>query len=76
MIDDAESRMQISRRIDLAGYPDIFDELRKENVDFIDLLSHFRARLDSTVDLYNPNDTHLSVQGYLAMAEKVADGSR
>jgi lysophospholipase L1-like esterase len=36
-------------------------------------LGFFQQAVGKTVDLYLPNDTHLSTQGYKLMASKVAD---
>ncbi len=36
-----------------------------------DLLSVFRAKVNEVVDLYRPNDTHLSEAGFILMAEQI-----
>ncbi|MET3130521.1 hypothetical protein AAKU55_000778 [Oxalobacteraceae bacterium GrIS 1.11] len=37
-----------------------------------DLLHQFQQQIGVTVDLYNPNNTHLSESGYLSMARQIA----
>jgi len=56
-----------------AGYPDVFSRLKAANVNSVDLSEHFRKEVGNTIDLYLPNDTHLSTQGYRLMAAKVAN---
>ena len=55
------------------GYPDIFEQLTSADVNNVNLLGYFQHAAGETVDLYLPNDTHLSTQGYKLMASKVAD---
>lgn len=55
------------------GYPDIFEQLKTAGVNNVNLLGFFQQAVGETVDLYLPNDTHLSTQGYKLMASKVAD---
>jgi len=55
------------------GYPDIFEQLKASDVNNVNLLGFFQYAVGETVDLYLPNDTHLSVQGYKLMALKVSD---
>lgn len=55
------------------GYPDIFEQLKAAGVNNVNLLGFFQQAVGETVDLYLPNDTHLSTQGYKLMASKVAD---
>jgi hypothetical protein len=56
-----------------ARYPDVFARLKAAQVNSVDLLEQFRKEASKTIDLYLPNDTHLSTQGYRLMATKVAD---
>jgi hypothetical protein len=60
-------------KADNRGFPDIFRQLQVARVNNVDLLGFFREEASETVDLYLPNDTHLSTQGYKLMAAKVAD---
>jgi lysophospholipase L1-like esterase len=55
------------------GYPDVSEQLKTAGVNNVNLLSYFQHAAGATVDLYLPNDTHLSTQGYKLMASKVAD---
>lgn len=55
------------------GYPDVFEQLKTHEVNNVDLLSYFQRAVGETVDLYLPNDTHLSTQGYKLMASKIAE---
>ncbi len=55
------------------GYPDVFGQLKAAGVNNVDLLNVFQQAVGKTIDLYLPNDTHLSTQGYKLMASKVAD---
>ncbi len=55
------------------GYPNVFEQLKTAGVNNINLLTYFQQAVRETVDLYLPNDTHLSTQGYKLMALKVAD---
>jgi len=52
--------------------PPIFEQLEAAGVNNVNLFSYFRHAIGDTVDLYLPNDTHLSIQGYELMASKVA----
>lgn len=54
-------------------YPNIFEKLKVSGVNNVNLLSFFQSAVVSTVDLYLPNDTHLSTHGYKLMASKVAN---
>jgi hypothetical protein len=54
------------------GYPDVFEQLKDAGVNNVNLLSFFQHAMRETVDLYLPNETHLSTQGYKLMASKVA----
>lgn len=54
-------------------YPDIFEQLKVAGVSNVNLLQFFQESVGETVDLYLPNDTHLSTHGYELMASKVAD---
>jgi hypothetical protein len=56
-----------------AGNPDVYSALNEAHIPSVNLLDYFRGELRTTVDLYKPDDTHLSVQGFKAMGEKVAD---
>jgi hypothetical protein len=58
------------------GYPDIFEQLKAVGVNNANLLGVFQEAAGKTVDLYLPNDTHLSTQGYEIMASKVAEQIR
>jgi hypothetical protein len=53
-------------------YPNIFEQLKVTGVNDANLLGFFQQAVRETVDLYLPNDTHLSGQGYKLMATKVA----
>ncbi len=55
------------------GYPDIFEQLKTAKVNNVNLLDFFQKGAGETVDLYLPNDTHLSMQGYKMMASKLAE---
>lgn len=55
------------------GYPDIFKQLASASVADVDLFGKFQQATENVVDLYLPNDTHLSTQGYKIMASQVAD---
>ncbi len=37
----------------------------------IDLLTYFKQVRDEIIDLYNPNDLHLSIAGYIEMAHQI-----
>lgn len=52
---------------------DIYGQLKMAGVNNVNLLDSFQKAVEETVDLYLPNDTHLSTQGYRLMATKVAD---
>ena len=54
------------------GYPDVSEQLKTAGVNNVNLLSYFQHAAGETVDLYLPNDTHLSTQGYKLMASRVA----
>jgi hypothetical protein len=45
------------------------DALTVSGIDAPDLFKEFRLKSDSVVDLYYPNNTHLSVSGYVLMAD-------
>jgi len=62
-----------SHEKDKVGYPDIFTPLAESRVNTVNLMHYFQRQLVTTVDLYKPNDTHLSQSGYRLMAAKVAD---
>lgn len=55
------------------GYPDIFEKLKVSGVNNVNLLGFFQQSAGEVVDLFLPNDTHLSTQGYKLMASKVAN---
>jgi len=55
------------------AYPDVFTRLKAAKVNSVDLSEHFRKEAGNTIDLYLPNDTHLSTQGYRLMATRVAN---
>lgn len=54
-------------------YPDVFEQLEAGGVNSVNLLLFFQQASGEAVDLYLPNDTHLSTQGYKLMASKVAE---
>ncbi len=64
-------RKYLVDEIDREGYPDIFEKLMAAGVNSIDLLFFFQQAVSETVDLYLPNDTHLSTQGYKLMSAKI-----
>lgn len=66
-------RPYLANEASKSGYPDIFEQLKVAGVNNVNLLSFFQQSVGETVDLYLPNDTHLSTQGYKIMASKVAD---
>ncbi|QDL55233.1 alginate O-acetyltransferase AlgX-related protein [Rhodoferax aquaticus] len=66
-------RPYLSNEASKVGYPDVFEQLKTAGVTNVNLLSYFQHAAGETVDLYLPNDTHLSTQGYRLMASKVAD---
>ncbi len=55
----ARKRVNITKALILAG------------VNTPDLLTSFQENINKIVDLYYPNDTHLSESGYVLMAEKL-----
>lgn len=57
---------------DKTGYPDIFFAIAMAGVNAVELLDSFRQHVGNKVDLYQPNDTHLSSLGYQLMASKIA----
>lgn len=66
-------RQYLANETNKSGYPNVFEQLRAAGVNNVNLLSVFQQAVGETVDLYLPNDTHLSTQGYKFMASKVAD---
>ena len=54
-------------------YPDISPFLQDAGVIGVNLLDHFRQAVIDVLDLYLPNDTHLSAQGYQLMMSRMAD---
>jgi hypothetical protein len=58
---------------DYLEYPDVHQSLRDAGVNAVDLLTFFQQQAAGTVDLYLPNDTHLSAQGFELLASKIAD---
>lgn len=56
-----------------AEYPDIFTSIAASGADLVDLRSVFQKNAASTIDLYLPNDTHLSPSGYRMMASAIAE---
>ena len=52
--------LSINKRVKAAG------------VNSVELLDLFQKEVAGTVDLYLPNDTHLSTQGYKLMADKIS----
>lgn len=65
-------RPYLANEASRSGYPDIFEQLKAAGVNNVNLLGVFQEAAGKTVDLYLPNDTHLSTQGYEIMASKVA----
>lgn len=55
------------------SYPDIFGQLTAAGVRNVSILEQFRHAAGEVVDLYLPNDTHLSTQGYELLASRIAD---
>jgi hypothetical protein len=66
-------RPYLSKEASKVGYPDVSEQLKTAGVNSVNLLSYFQHAAGETIDLYLPNDTHLSTQGYKLMASKVAD---
>lgn len=66
-------RPYLANEASKVGYPDVSEQLKTAGVNNVNLLSYFQYAVGETVDLYLPNDTHLSTQGYKLMASKVAD---
>jgi hypothetical protein len=66
-------RPYMTDRASRNGYPDIFRQLSSAGVRNVNLLDQFQHAAGEVVDLYLPNDTHLSTQGYKLMASQVAD---
>jgi hypothetical protein len=58
---------------DYLEFPDVNQPLREAGVNAVDLLTFFQQEAPGTIDLYLPNGTHLSAQGYKLLASKVAD---
>jgi len=56
---------------DAVKLPNVTSQLILAGVHMPDLLTIFRADSDSVVDLYLPDNTHLSESGYLLMAARV-----
>ncbi len=65
-------RQYLSLEEERVGYPDVFQQLDDAGVNSVNLFKFFQQAIQDTVDLYNPNDTHLSAQGSRMMAAKVA----
>lgn len=66
-------RPYLANEVSKSGYPDIFEQLKVVGVSNVNLLRFFQQAAGETVDLYLPNDTHLSTQGYKLMASKIAE---
>lgn len=66
-------RSYMLRAATTAEYPDIFSSIAAAGVDSVDLRSLFQKNVASTIDLYLPNDTHLSPSGYRMMASAIAE---
>lgn len=66
-------RPYLANEASKSGYPDIFEQLKVAGVNNVNLLSYFQHAAAETVDLYLPNDTHLSTQGYKLLASKLAE---
>jgi hypothetical protein len=54
-------------------YPDISTRLDSAGINSVNLVGRFQISVKEIVDLYLPNDTHLSTQGYKLMAEFIAE---
>lgn len=78
MVPDKSSayRPYLANEASKVGYPDVSEQLKTAGVNNVNLLSYFQHAAGETVDLYLPNDTHLSTQGYKLMATKVAEHIR
>jgi lysophospholipase L1-like esterase len=55
------------------GNPDIISAAVSAGINSVNLLDLFRQHIVSSVDLYLPNDTHLSVSGYELMGTAIAE---
>lgn len=52
--------------------PDVFAAINNAGLDSVDLSSLFAQKVGGSIDLYLPNDTHLSVAGYKFVGEAIA----
>ncbi|MEI7747962.1 MAG: hypothetical protein WCI81_02680 [Chlorobiaceae bacterium] len=52
--------------------PDVWEELNKQGINYINLKKILISSLDKTQDLYLPNDTHFSTKGFMLMGNAVA----
>jgi len=68
-------RQYVTDKIGGDEYPNVFERLKDAGVSNVNLLDFFQQAVEGVVDLYLPNDTHLSPQGYKLMATKIADES-
>ncbi|MDI1270357.1 MAG: hypothetical protein PSV40_14825 [Polaromonas sp.] len=66
-------RSYMLRAAATAEYPDIFSSIAAAGVDSVDLRNLFQKNVANTIDLYLPNDTHLSPSGYRIMASAIAE---
>lgn len=52
--------------------PDIFTALKNSRVHSVDLMEYLQQYQQNTLDIYKPNDTHLSPRGFQLMAVRIA----
>jgi hypothetical protein len=55
-----------------AAMPNAQQAMAERGIPSIDLFTPFNANVEKIIDLYLPNDTHLSTRGYILMGETVA----
>ncbi|MBF0136490.1 MAG: hypothetical protein HQL65_09640 [Magnetococcales bacterium] len=55
---------------------DVFQETFTAGLSAVNLLTYFRGLLPEIMDLYRPNDTHLSQEGYRLMARVLAENMK
>ncbi len=51
--------------------PDVWEELKKQDINHINLKNTLISSVDKTQDLYLPNDTHFSTKGFMLMGNAV-----
>jgi hypothetical protein len=66
-------RKYMANKLDKYEFPDIFEGLNIAGVNNVNLLTFFKNVSDEIVDLYLPNDNHLSMEGYKAMALEISN---